>query len=344
MKINFSPVLTSQNYGINFVTVEDGTFSKKVKPFSGTAAFAKDYLVERCDALPKDPLCNESLEQLKCSNTALKVVANSSDEPLIIKSHLDTTNNQMVGRLELVLNEDTKRDIIVLFESETPAYLNNFLHIVCKNGSTSNITILNDLAGCENYQTIEVETNENAMCNINIVDFCDSRSIIKSTTNLVGENSQAHIKMMYFVSNDGLLDINLSNNLLAKNCNTTINAVGAAANNAVKNFRGTIDFKQGSTKSFGSENELCLMLSQKAKVKALPMLLCHEEDVEGSHSTATGKIDTKALFYLMSRGLSKTDATKLIVKAKFNKILQDVNPEIQNHIINKIDRKLEENE
>lgn len=48
-----------------------------------------------------------------------------------------------------------------------------------------------------------------------------------------------------------------------------------------------------------------MLLSDKAKSKALPMLLCTEEDVEGSHSTATGKVDESELFYLMTRGFSK---------------------------------------
>ena len=41
-----------------------------------------------------------------------------------------------------------------------------------------------------------------------------------------------------------------------------------------------------------------MLLSDKAKSKALPMLLCTEEDVEGNHSTATGKLDEKELFYI----------------------------------------------
>ena len=41
-----------------------------------------------------------------------------------------------------------------------------------------------------------------------------------------------------------------------------------------------------------------MLLSDKAKSIALPMLLCTEEDVEGNHSTASGKVDEKQLFTL----------------------------------------------
>ncbi len=69
------------------------------------------------------------------------------------------------------------------------------------------------------------------------------------------------------------------------------------------------------------------------------MLLCTEEDVQGNHSTAAGKIDSKKLFYLMTRGLSKADSERLIVKAQFNSVLEKIeNEEIRNEILKEIDK------
>ncbi len=64
-----------------------------------------------------------------------------------------------------------------------------------------------------------------------------------------------------------------------------------------KNFKGTIDFKKRMQKSKKEMkmNTVCFY-QIKAKSIALPMLLCTEEDVEGNHSTASGKVDEKQLF------------------------------------------------
>ena len=83
------------------------------------------------------------------------------------------------------------------------------------------------------------------------------------------------------------------------------------------------------------------MLSDKAKSLALPMLLCSEEDVEGNHSSSSGKAETKELFYLMSRGFSEKEAQKLLVRAKFNKILEGIsNKEVEDFILTVIESKL----
>ena len=85
-----------------------------------------------------------------------------------------------------------------------------------------------------------------------------------------------------------------------------------------------------------------MLLSKKAKSIALPMLLCSEEDVEGNHSSSAGKADEKEVFYIMSRGFSLKDAMKLIVRARFNKIMEEIkNEEIKNEILEEIDKRLD---
>ncbi len=85
-----------------------------------------------------------------------------------------------------------------------------------------------------------------------------------------------------------------------------------------------------------------MLLSDKAKSLALPMLLCSEEDVEGNHSSSAGKVGEKELFYIMSRGFTLKEAMKLIVRAKFNKILEKIEEEeLKNQILNEIDIRLD---
>ena len=110
---------------------------------------------------------------------------------------------------------------------------------------------------------------------------------------------------------------------------------------AKKNFKGTLDFKRGCRGAKGDENEFCMLLSPKAKSIALPMLLCTEDDVEGNHSTASGKVDEKSLFYIMSRGLNEKEAVKIIVRARFNKILERIKDEdLLKDIVHEIDNRL----
>ena len=70
-------------------------------------------------------------------------------------------------------------------------------------------------------------------------------------------------------------------------------------------------------------------------------ILCTEDDVEGNHSTASGKVDDSSLFYIMSRGLNEKEAIKLIVRARFNKILERIkDEELLKEIVQELDNRL----
>ena len=85
-----------------------------------------------------------------------------------------------------------------------------------------------------------------------------------------------------------------------------------------------------------------MLLSDKARSLALPMLLCSEEDVEGNHSSSAGKIGEKELFYIMSRGFELKEAMKLMVRAKFNKVLEAIkNEDLKEEILKEIDERLD---
>ena len=61
----------------------------------------------------------------------------------------------------------------------------------------------------------------------------------------------------------------------------------------------------------------------------------------GNHSTASGRVDDKVVFYIMSRGLSYKEAVKLLVKSRFIKIIEQISDQnLKNEIISKIDEKL----
>ena len=175
-----------------------------------------------------------------------------------------------------------------------------------------------------------------------IIDFGGKNSITNYYSNLIGDLSDNKLESIYLGKDNQLVDINYIAELRGKKSNIDINVQGALKDQAKKHFKGTIDFKKGCKKATGNENEECMLLSNKAKSIALPMLLCSEEDVEGNHSSSAGKVGEKELFYIMSRGFNFKEAMKLMVRAKFNKILENIKDEnLKQEILDEINTKLD---
>ena len=192
-----------------------------------------------------------------------------------------------------------------------------------------------------NFEAYENIIGANASVNYTIIDIGGKNSITNYYSNILGEKAKNDLKTIYLGAENNIKDLNYIGELRGKQSFIDIDVQGALSGNAKKNFKGTIDFKKGCKKAKGNENEFCMLLSEKARSIALPMLLCTESDVEGNHSTASGKVDNQELFYIMSRGLSYNEAVKLIVKARFNKILSRIEDEdLRNEIIEKIEEQL----
>ena len=193
-----------------------------------------------------------------------------------------------------------------------------------------------------NFLAIENNFEENAKINYTIVDFGGKHSITNYYSNLHGDNCDNQLNTIYLGKENQVFDLNYIGELRGKKSNIDIEVQGALKDTSKKHFKGTIDFKKGCKKATGNENEACMLLSDTAKSIALPMLLCSEEEVEGNHSSSAGKIGEKELFYIMSRGFELKEAMKLMVRARFNQILEKIeNDELREEILQEIDKRLD---
>ena len=99
---------------------------------------------------------------------------------------------------------------------------------------------------------------------------------------------------------------------------------GVLTDHAAKTWRGTIDFKTGSSGSVGDEQEDTLMLSSHVRNSSVPVILCAEEDVDGRHGASIGRLSEEMLFYMSARGYTEEEARRLIVQARLRSIAREI--------------------
>lgn len=123
------------------------------------------------------------------------------------------------------------------------------------------------------------------------------------------------------------VDLNLVVDHWGQKTTSEINAAGAMKDDARKIFRGTIDFKKGSTGSVGNEQETVLMLGDGAVNKTVPLILCAEENVVGNHGATIGELDEDTLFYFESRGISAAEAENIMARAAIERLARTLQDE-----------------
>ncbi|NNM31539.1 MAG: Fe-S cluster assembly protein SufD, partial [Gemmatimonadetes bacterium] len=86
-------------------------------------------------------------------------------------------------------------------------------------------------------------------------------------------------------------------------------------------FRGIIRVHKGAQGTDAYQTNRNLLLSEGAIADSLPNLEIGADDVRCSHGATVGQLDAEALFYLMSRGLRREQAERLVVLGFLGEVL-----------------------
>ena len=173
----------------------------------------------------------------------------------------------------------------------------------------------------------EVDCAENSKIELITIMLGDGGVYSDNLIELKGDKSELKTEVAYLGRNSGKIDYNITANHYGKSTKSDIYAAGALMEAAQKVFRGSIDFKNGSTDSVGSENETVLMLGDDAVNKTIPLILCAEENVEGTHGATIGELDKETLFYFESRGIAKAEAENIMARAAVERLIRLSNDE-----------------
>lgn len=144
---------------------------------------------------------------------------------------------------------------------------------------------------------------------------------------LRGDGSSSQVFIGYQGAGEGKLDFNYNAVHIGKKTDSSMTVNGVLRDSSQKTFRGTIDFKTGSSGAVGAETEDVLLLGETVVNKTVPLILCAEEDVKGSHGATIGQLDEEMLFYLGSRGISEEKAVDLMAGARIDRIIREIGDE-----------------
>lgn len=352
LKLNETPIRTAKNYGINNIKLENINVPEVIaKEFNGLKITGISEN-EEAITIKENNSCKDDFKYGNGEFLAKQIKENANSnftveingtlkEELFLDFTFSKENKDLVENILIKANENACGIVIIRFNSleDLEYYHNGQIKIIAEKNSKLNIVIVNLLNNKTNhFLAIENIIKENAEVKYVTAEFGGKNTVINYYTCLQEKKANNEISTIYLGGENQIIDLNYIVEAYGEKTNIDMDLKGAINGNCKKHFKGTIDFKKGCKKSKGNENEYCTILSDKAKSIALPMLLCTEEDVEGNHSTAAGKIDSKKLFYLMTRGLSKADSERLIVRAQFNSVIEMIeNEDAKSKLLKKID-------
>jgi len=158
-----------------------------------------------------------------------------------------------------------------------------------------------------------VRVKENEMRIVPILWFGKENRNLKARVILDKPGSSAKVLCLFFAK-DGIFNLHTEVVHDAPNTFSRTIIKGVLDGNAVADYEGLVTINKGAKNADADLNEHAIVLSSGARANAIPRLEVLENEVKAGHGATVGKVNEDEIFYLETRGLSREEAKKLIVR------------------------------
>jgi Fe-S cluster assembly protein SufD len=154
--------------------------------------------------------------------------------------------------------------------------------------------------------------------------FGSKRGKVWIENDLAGPGATSRVTGAYFADADQHLDYDTFQEHMAPNTESDFAFKGALRERATAVWRGMIRVEEDAQKTNAYQENRNLLLSNEAHADSIPGLEIMANDVRCTHGATLGRVDREELFYLMTRGLSRSEAERLIVRGFFQDVLDRI--------------------
>jgi Fe-S cluster assembly protein SufD len=141
---------------------------------------------------------------------------------------------------------------------------------------------------------------------------------------LTGEDANAQVNGVMFTEGKQHLSYHTLQHHQAPACKSDLLYKGALQDQSRLVWRGMIKVDPGAQKTDGYQRNDNLMLSDHARADSIPGLEIQADDVRCTHGSTTGRVDDEMIFYAQCRGLTRKEATRMVVAGFFQQVFDRI--------------------
>lgn len=151
----------------------------------------------------------------------------------------------------------------------------------------------------------------------------------------------ARMSGLFFSNGRQHFDLDTQQNHNAADTVSDLLYKGALKENSRSVWQGMIKALPGAQRIDGFQANRNLVLERSARADSIPGLEIEADDVRCTHASTIGQLDEAEIFYLMSRGISRPRAVRMVVQGFFAPVMdripvEGVRERIANRILEKV--------
>jgi Fe-S cluster assembly protein SufD len=139
-----------------------------------------------------------------------------------------------------------------------------------------------------------------------------------------GQGAELNLQGVYLPRNNQMVDYHSNVQHWVPHCTTSEVFRGIIADSAQAIFNGRIYIHKDAQKTLAELSNKNLLTSNKAEVNTKPELEIYADDVKCAHGATVSQLNATALYYLQSRGVSRSEAEVMMSFGFINELLEQI--------------------
>ena len=250
------------------------------------------------------------------------------EKPLYVRIANAVDGGSLFWRLLVVAEPESRFTLIEEYVSATPelqAYTNAAVEIVVQQGAkVEYVSVQNLSRGTWHFGSHHARVERDAELDWVAGGFGSAKGKVWIQNDLAGQGATSRVTGAYFADGTQHLDYDTFQEHMAPSTTSDFAFKGALRDTARAVWRGMIRVEEGAQKTNAYQENRNLLLSKSAHADSIPGLEIMANDVRCTHGATLGQVDREQLFYLMTRGLTRAEAERLIVRGFFQDVLDRV--------------------
>ena len=247
------------------------------------------------------------------------------EKPLYVRI---AATGQTFWRLVVVAEEGARASLIEEYASPAPdtaAYSNAAVELFVEQGAKLEYVSLQNLSTeTWHFASHHARVGQDAELDWVAGGFGSKKGKTRIQNDLSGPGGTSRVTGAYFADGEQHLDYDTFQEHIAPHCTSDFAFKGALRDNATAVWRGMIRVEPDAQKTNAYQECRNLMLSPTAHAIPIPGLEIMANDVRCTHGATVSRVDREQLFYLMSRGLPRAEAERLVVRGFFQDVLDRI--------------------
>ena len=250
------------------------------------------------------------------------------EKPLYVRIVNTVEGGALFWRLLVVAEEGSRVSFIEEYISETPAlagYSNAVTELFVEQGAKLEYVSIQSLSPeTWHFASHRARVERDAELDWVAGGFGSKKGKVRIENDLAGQGATSRVTGAYFADGDQHLDYDTLQEHQAPNTTSDFAFKGALRDEATAVWRGMIRVEPEAQKTNAYQENRNLLLSPKAHADSIPGLEIQANDVRCTHGATVSQVDRDQLFYAMARGLTRSDAERLILRGFFQDVLDRI--------------------